>query len=138
MSAEQSLKNSYTYFGIVLILEGLSFLICPHLTTKLLFLSPLQTAQAEQYARVAGLAIVVIGYYYYVAGIYTLIEYFRASVVGRIKNCFDYELASISSVFNFSSLEVSFLIFGVQDLLTATWSYFCLKAYDNEQAKLKK
>ncbi|CAF1317148.1 unnamed protein product [Rotaria sordida] len=133
MSAEQPLKNSYTYFGIVLILEGLSFLICPHLTTKLLFLSPLQTAQAEQYARVAGLAIVVIGYYYYVAGIYTLIEYFRASVVGRM-----FVLPVIIAMCYFYSLEVSFLIFGVQDLLTATWSYFCLKAYDNEQAKLKK
>ncbi|CAF3887139.1 unnamed protein product [Rotaria sp. Silwood2] len=113
MSAEQSLKNSYTYVGILLVLEGFSFLISPHLTTKLLLLSPLQTAQAEQYARVAGLAIVVIGYYYCVAGKYTLIGLF-------------------------SSVEVSFLLFGIQDFLTAIWSYFCLKAYDAEQAKLKK
>lgn len=77
MSAEQSLKNSYTYVGILLTLEGLSFLLFPHLTTKLLFLSPLQTPQAEQYARVAGLAIVVIGYYYTIAGIYSLISFFR-------------------------------------------------------------
>ncbi|CAF2529483.1 unnamed protein product [Rotaria sp. Silwood2] len=133
MSAEQSLKNSYTYVGILLVLEGFSFLISPHLTTKLLLLSPLQTAQAEQYARVAGLAIVVIGYYYCVAGKYTLIGLFRASVVGRLLI-----LPAISAMIFFYSVEVSFLLFGIQDFLTAIWSYFCLKAYDAEQAKLKK
>ncbi|CAF1052764.1 unnamed protein product [Rotaria sp. Silwood1] len=133
MSAEQSLKNSYTYVGILLVLEGLSFLIFPHLTTKLLFLSPLETAQAERYARLAGLAIVVIGYYYCVAGKYTLIGFFRASVVGRM--CI---LPIITAMIYFYSLEVSFLVFGIQDLLTAIWSYFCLKTYDEEQAKQKK
>jgi uncharacterized protein YjeT (DUF2065 family) len=77
MSAKQSLKNSYTYVGILLILEGWLFLIFPHLTTKLLLLLPLQTAQAEQYARVTGLALSVIGCYYYIAGKHTLIEFFR-------------------------------------------------------------
>ncbi len=77
MSAEQNLKNSYTYVGILLMLEGLLFLLVPNLTTKLLLLAPLQTAQAEQYARIAGLAISVIGYYYYIAGKYTLVDFFR-------------------------------------------------------------
>jgi uncharacterized protein YjeT (DUF2065 family) len=77
MSTEQNLKNSYTYVGILLMLEGLLFLLVPNLTTKLLLLVPLQTAQAGQYARVAGLAISVIGYYYYIAGKYTLVDFFR-------------------------------------------------------------
>lgn len=38
----------------------------------------------------------------------------------------------------FRSIEPSFLIIGVQDLITALWSYSYLKAYDEEQAKLKK
>lgn len=75
--AEQQLKTSYTVVGILLVFEGLAFLIFPHSTAKLLFLSPLETKQAEQFARVAGLAIVVIGYYYCVAGYFTLIDYFR-------------------------------------------------------------
>jgi uncharacterized protein YjeT (DUF2065 family) len=101
MSTERALKNSYTYVGILLIFEGLIFLIFPKLAIKLLFLNPLQTTQAEQYVRSTGLGIGVIGYYYYIAGKYTLIEFFRyeqhmssfslslirlfrASVVGRL------------------------------------------------------
>lgn len=77
MSAIQSLKNSYTYMGIVLMIEGLSFLIFPNLITKLLFLLPIQTLQAEQYARALGLGLGVIGYYYYIAGVNTLIPFYR-------------------------------------------------------------
>lgn len=101
MSAERALKNSYTYVGILLIVEGLIFLIFPHLAIKLLFLTPLQTKQAEQFVRSTGLGVGVIGYYYYIAGKHTLIEFFRyeqkdllvfshiiclfrASVVGRL------------------------------------------------------
>ena len=69
MSAEQSLKNCYTIVGIILILEGLSIFIYPYVTTQLLQLAPIQTAQAEQYMRLVGLFIVSLGYYYTVAGI---------------------------------------------------------------------
>ena len=77
MATERALKNSYTYVGILLLLEGLIFLIFPKLAIKLLFMNPLQTAQAEQFVRLAGLAIGVIGYYYYIAGRYSLIAFFR-------------------------------------------------------------
>jgi uncharacterized protein YjeT (DUF2065 family) len=77
MSAEQSLKNSFIYIGVLLIIEGLSLLLCPHLTAKLLFLLPLQTTQAEQYARAAGLGLTVIGYYYIVGGKYASIGFYR-------------------------------------------------------------
>ena len=77
MSTERALKNSYTYVGILLILEGLIFLISPSLTTKLLFLTPLRTAQAEQYVRSTGLGVAVIGYYYYIAGKNNLVAFFR-------------------------------------------------------------
>lgn len=77
MSTEQALKNSYIYVGILLILEGLSFVIFPNLTTKLLLLTPLVTAQAVQYVRTTGLGVSVIGYYYYIAGKYSLIDFFR-------------------------------------------------------------
>ncbi|CAF0743420.1 unnamed protein product [Adineta steineri] len=77
MSAEQSLKNSFTYFGYLAMLEGFALLIFPNLTIKLLFLSPLQSTQAEQYARVAGLFLIGIGNYYSVAGKNTLIPFFR-------------------------------------------------------------
>ncbi|CAF0925009.1 unnamed protein product [Adineta steineri] len=125
MSAEQSLKNSFTYFGYLAMLEGFALLIFPNLATKLLFLLPLQSPQAEQYARVAGLGLMVIGYYYYIAGKNTLIPFFR-------------ELLLIFTVLDFSSLETSFVIFGIQDLLTGLYSYVHLKAFDTEQAKTRK
>ncbi|CAF0747146.1 unnamed protein product [Adineta steineri] len=80
MSAEQSLKNSFTYFGYLAMLEGFALLIFPNLTIKLLFLSPLQSAQAEQYARVAGLFLIGIGNYYSVAGKNTLIPFFSVNI----------------------------------------------------------
>jgi hypothetical protein len=40
--------------------------------------------------------------------------------------------------FRFSSMEISFIAFGIQDLLTAFYSYTYLKAYDKEQVKTKK
>lgn len=77
MSAKVSLENSYIYSGILLISEGLLFLLFPQITTKILYLSPLQTRQAEQYARIAGLAIAAIGYYYVIAGKYTLLPFYK-------------------------------------------------------------
>lgn len=38
----------------------------------------------------------------------------------------------------FRSMEISLIVFGIQDLVTAFWSYTCLKAYDAEQVKIKK
>ena len=41
--------------------------------------------------------------------------------------------------FDFRSVEWPLAVFGIQDLITAAWSYICLKAYDAEQeAKIKK
>ncbi|CAM4903166.1 unnamed protein product [Rotaria socialis] len=112
--AEQHLKNSFILVGILLVFEAL------------------ETKQAEQFARVAGLAIVVIGYYYCIAGYFTLIGYFRASIIGRL-----FILPIISAMVYFYSIEVPFLIFGIQDFLSALWSYACLMVYDAEQQKLQ-
>ena len=83
-STERALKNSYTYVGILLLLEGLLFLVTPNLTTKLLFLAPLRTAQAEQYVRTTGVGVAVIGYYYYIAGKNNLIAFFRYGLTRKI------------------------------------------------------
>lgn len=76
-SHERSLKSSFTYTGLLLIAEGFLFLLFPHWATRLLLLSPLQTTQAVQYARATGLGVAIVGYYYYIAGKYTLIEFYR-------------------------------------------------------------
>jgi hypothetical protein len=47
------------------------------MTAQLLQISPIQTAQAEQYTRLLGFAIAILGYYYTVAGIYTIIGFYR-------------------------------------------------------------
>ena len=78
-SHERSLKASFTYTGLLLIAEGFLFLLFPHLATRLLLLSPLQTDQAVQYARATGLGVAIVGYYYHVAGKYTLIDFYRYS-----------------------------------------------------------
>ena len=77
MSAVQSLRASYICTGLLLTLEGFVFLLFPHVATKLLMVAPLRTAQAEQYARAVGLGIAIVGYYYMVAGKYTLIDFYR-------------------------------------------------------------
>ena len=77
MSAVQSLRASYICTGILLTLEGFLFLLFPHVATKLLMVAPLRTAQAEQYARAVGLGIAIVGYYYIVAGKYTLLDFYR-------------------------------------------------------------
>ncbi|CAF0759907.1 unnamed protein product [Adineta ricciae] len=132
MSAEQALKNSHVIAGIMLICQGLALVMLPQLTTKLLLLSPLETAQAVQYVRTTGLAVVVIGYYYCVAGKCGLISFFRASIIGRLTL-----LPVLLAMIHFFSVETPLIILGIQDLMTAMWSYACLKAYDKEQSKLK-
>jgi len=84
MSTEQALKNSHIYSGYAFIFEGFFFMLFPHLAAKLLFLPTPSTAQAEQYARIMGLAISVIGYYYCLAGKHSIIQFFRASIIGRL------------------------------------------------------
>ncbi|UJR32310.1 hypothetical protein I4U23_019774 [Adineta vaga] len=132
MSTERALKTSFTSVGILLIIQGLLLLLFPHLATKLLFVLPLQTAQAAQYVRSTGLGVAIIGYYYYIAGKYGLIDFFRASIIGRL-----FALPVIVAMVYFYSIEIQLIIFGLQDLVTAFWSYRCLQAYDNEQGKIK-
>lgn len=77
VSSERSLRASYFFTGLLLTIQGFLFLLAPHLATKLLFLNPLQTAQALQYARATGLGLAIIGYYYMIAGKYMLLDFYR-------------------------------------------------------------
>ena len=79
MSHEQSLKASFIFTGLLLIAQGFLFLLFPHWAVRLLLLSPLQTAQSIQYARATGLGVAIIGYYYFIAGKYALIDFYRYS-----------------------------------------------------------
>lgn len=77
ISSEQSLRASYIFTGFLLTIQGFLFLLVPNLATKFLFLIPLQTAQAVQYARATGLGLAIIGYYYMIAGRFMLIDFYR-------------------------------------------------------------
>ena len=76
-TAEESLKNSFIYYGILLCFEGLLFFLFPHTGVGWLQLSPLDTEQAEQYARLGGLAVGVIGFHYILAGLDMFMSFFK-------------------------------------------------------------
>ena len=97
VSSERSLHASFFYTGLLLTVQGFLFLLAPHFATKLLFLNPLQTAQAVQYARATGLGLAIIGYYYMMAGKYMLIDFYR------------YELATCRNLIIDRRQNVSFL-----------------------------
>ena len=77
MSNFKFLKASFICTGYLLVIEGLLFLLAPHLVTRFLLLKPLETAQAVQYFRTTGAAMSIIGYYYITAGKFGLIEFYK-------------------------------------------------------------
>ena len=80
-TAEESFKDSFTYYGVILFLEGLLFLLFPHTGVGLLQLSSLDTEQAEQYARLAGLVLCVVGCHYIIAGVNMFMPFFKYTMI---------------------------------------------------------
>lgn len=76
-TAEESLKNSFIYYGILLCFEGLLFFLFPNTGVGWLQLAPLDTEQTEQYARFGGLAVFIIGCHYILAGLDMSMSFFK-------------------------------------------------------------
>lgn len=80
-TAEESLKDSFTCYGILFLVEGLLLLFLPHAAVGLMQLSPLDTEQAEQYTRIAGLLLCVVGCHYVIAGLNMFMPFFMYTII---------------------------------------------------------
>jgi hypothetical protein len=105
--------RSIRYFGIYVVLTGIALAIAPGLT-----LAPLGLpAPNEVWIRVVGVLAVVVGYYYWACGTAGAVDFFRASVRGRIL----FAGLCLMLVLAFSA-PAQLLLFGVIDLLGAAWT----------------
>ena len=110
--------QSVYYFGIYLLINGLSLLVMPNMILGMSGLPPTD----EVWVRLAGMLVLFIGVYYIVAGKNELTPIFKISIFTR------------ASVMVFFTVFVAMgwvgkplLTFGLLDLLGAVWTYFALK-----------
>jgi hypothetical protein len=112
---------SIKYFGLYVALTGIGLAVAPALV-----LTPLGVAApTEIWVRVLGVLALVVGYYYWVCGRADAVEFFRASIRGRI--LFAVLLLLLVAVF---SAPVQLLLFGVIDLVGAAWTAQGLRTSD--------
>ncbi len=111
-------SNSIKYFGLYAIATGVGLTLAPSLV-----LSPLGiAAPTEIWIRVLGALAIPLGYYYWVCGSANMVEFFRASVRGRI--LFAGLVALLIAAF---SAPMQLLLFAGLDLAGAAWTVHGLR-----------
>ena len=106
-------SNSIKYFGLYVIATGIGLTLVPGLV-----LAPLGIAMpTEIWIRVVGAIAIPLGYYYWVCGSANLVEFFRASIRGRI--LFAAVVVLLIAVF---SAPLQMLLFAGIDLAGAAWT----------------
>jgi hypothetical protein len=111
-------SNSIKYFGLYVIVTGVGLLLVPGLV-----LSPLGiAAPTEIWIRVVGTLAIPLGYYYWVCGSANVVEFFRASIRGRL-------LFAATIVL---SAPIQMLLFAGIDLAGAAWTYQGLRKSASE------
>jgi hypothetical protein len=106
--------NSIKYFGLYAIATGLGFVLVPGLV-----LSPLGiAASTEIWVRVVGALAIPLGYYYWACGSANMVEFFRASIRGRLL----FAATVVLLIAAFSAL-VQMLLFAGIDLAGAAWTF---------------
>lgn len=111
-------SNSIKYFGLYAIATGLGLTFAPGLV-----LAPLGIAvPAEIWIRVVGALALPLGYYYWVCGSANLVEFFRASIRGRI--LFAAVIVLLIAAF---SAPLQMLLFAGIDLAGAAWTFHGLR-----------
>lgn len=104
---------SIRYFGLYVILTGIGLTLVPGL-----ILSPLGiAAPTEIWIRVVGILAIVVGYYYWACGTANTVEFFRASVRGRIL----FAALTVLLIVLFGA-PLQLLLFGIIDLAGAAWT----------------
>jgi len=111
-------SNSIKYFGLYAIVTGLGLVLVPALV-----LSPLgMTAPTEIWIRVVGALAIPLGYYYWICGSSDLVEFFHASIRGRI--LFAAVVVLLIAAF---SAPMQLLLFAAIDLAGAAWTFQSLR-----------
>ena len=106
-------STSIKAFGIYVIVTGIALVLAP-----VLLLAPLGIAiPTEIWVRVLGALVVVVGYYYWACGEAGAVDFFRASIRGRI--LFAGLVVLLVAAF---AAPVQLLLFGAIDLAGAAWT----------------
>jgi hypothetical protein len=113
-------KASVSVFsvGVFLVITGISFLIIPNFVLSILGIP----ATTEIWIRIVGMLALFLGYYYISSARKELIDFYYSSIVVRII-CFFIFLVLVLSKMAYPIL----MIFGIIDLLGATWTFIALK-----------
>lgn len=111
-------STSIKYFGVYVVVTGLGLLFAPGLV-----LSPLGLAvPAEIWVRVLGAVAAILGYYYWTCGVANAVDFFRATVKGRIG--FAILIGVLIALFN---APLQLLLFAAIDLAGAAWTAYRLR-----------
>ena len=112
-------------FGVYVMLTGVALLLTPNLLLGLFGFPETR----EIWVRVLGALAIVIGYYYWAAGVGNAQAFFVASIFGRIFFC-----ASCVALVVLAGSPWTLILFGVVDIAGATWTFLALR---NEKASIE-
>ena len=116
-------SNSIKYFGLYAIATGLGLVFVPGLV-----LAPLGiAAPTEIWIRVVGALAIPLGYYYWACGSANMVEFFRASIRGRL--LFAVIVVLLIAAF---SAPLQMLLFAAIDLAGAAWTFQGLRRSANK------
>jgi hypothetical protein len=117
MSAERSIA----VYGAYLLANGIALLLAPRMVLGLLGLPP----SDEPWVRVLGVLASEVGFYFLIASRKRIAEFFAATIHGRLAAAAVFVAIVVAGV---GPLQL--LLFAAIDLLTAAWTYLCIKRCD--------
>lgn len=113
--------RSLVVFGIYMLANAAWLIVMPNLVLRWLGIEETN----EPWIRLVGLLAGIVGYYYIVAARHGLRAFYPATVRGRG--------AAALGFFGLVALKIGpwqLLLFGVVDLLAATWTHLALRHHD--------
>jgi hypothetical protein len=106
--------HSIVFFGVYVILTGLTLLLAPNVLLVLFGFDP----TTEVWIRVLGSVVIALGAYYVVMGRAQATAFFRATIWGRC-----WVFVSFLGLVVLGMAELPLILFGVADLLGALWTW---------------
>ncbi len=111
-------STSIKVFGLYVVITGLGLVFAPGLV-----LAPMGLpVPAEVWIRVLGVVAAILGYYYWVCGNANLVEFFRASIRGRI----GFAVLVVLLIVLFKA-PLQLLLFAGVDLAGAVWTALAMR-----------
>jgi hypothetical protein len=110
--------RSVTVFAVYLLLLGAVLLVAPNLLLQTFGLPP----TSEVWIRVVGMLVTFLGVYYRTAAAAELVSFFRVTVLVRLTVPIFFVIFVVAGWVGWS-----FLLFGVIDVVGATWTWWALR-----------